>query len=171
LSSSSSNCDSSSPTQRGRRSVSSFQRSPTKSPSSIHQHSTANSSHDDNDLCYYYGSKTSDNLKDNYAIVNDLEILGIRNYSRDELNIDYNSWLSEKDISVLQLDQADRAVLQIADQRDKIQKKTFTKWINQFLVRHNENKLEINELFEDLRDGHNLITLLEVLSQQNLVSL
>ncbi|KAI4552179.1 hypothetical protein MJT46_016830, partial [Ovis ammon polii x Ovis aries] len=33
------------------------------------------------------------------------------------------------------LDPAERAVLRIADERDKVQKKTFTKWINQHLMK------------------------------------
>ncbi|XP_062838455.1 dystonin isoform X17 [Anolis carolinensis] len=59
------------------------------------------------------------------------------------------------------LDPAERAVLRIADERDKVQKKTFTKWINQHLMKVRKH---VNDLYEDLRDGHNLISLLEVLS-------
>ncbi|XP_030626347.1 dystonin [Chanos chanos] len=59
------------------------------------------------------------------------------------------------------LDPAERAVLRIADERDRVQKKTFTKWINQHLLKVRKH---INDLYEDLRDGHNLISLLEVLS-------
>ncbi|XP_039857732.1 dystonin isoform X7 [Simochromis diagramma] len=63
------------------------------------------------------------------------------------------------------LDPAERAVLRIADERDRVQKKTFTKWINQHLVKVRKH---INDLYEDLRDGHNLISLLEVLSGDTL---
>lgn len=65
------------------------------------------------------------------------------------------------------LDPAERAVLRIADERDKVQKKTFTKWINQHLMKVRKH---VNDLYEDLRDGHNLISLLEVLSGDTLVS-
>ncbi|XP_054886084.1 dystonin isoform X2 [Poeciliopsis prolifica] len=63
------------------------------------------------------------------------------------------------------LDPAERAVLRIADERDRVQKKTFTKWINQHLFKVRKH---INDLYEDLRDGHNLISLLEVLSGDTL---
>uniref|UniRef100_A0AAV2JR41 Dystonin n=1 Tax=Knipowitschia caucasica TaxID=637954 RepID=A0AAV2JR41_KNICA len=51
------------------------------------------------------------------------------------------------------------------DERDRVQKKTFTKWINQHLMKVRKH---INDLYEDLRDGHNLISLLEVLSGDTL---
>uniref|UniRef100_A0A4W4F390 Dystonin n=1 Tax=Electrophorus electricus TaxID=8005 RepID=A0A4W4F390_ELEEL len=63
------------------------------------------------------------------------------------------------------LDPAERAVLRIADERDRVQKKTFTKWINQHLFKVRKH---VNDLYEDLRDGHNLISLLEVLSGDTL---
>ncbi|XP_041420652.1 dystonin isoform X17 [Xenopus laevis] len=63
------------------------------------------------------------------------------------------------------LDPAERAVLRIADERDKVQKKTFTKWINQHLMKVRKH---VNDLYEDLRDGHNLISLVEVLSGDTL---
>uniref|UniRef100_A0A8C3QWR2 Calponin-homology (CH) domain-containing protein n=1 Tax=Cyanoderma ruficeps TaxID=181631 RepID=A0A8C3QWR2_9PASS len=47
--------------------------------------------------------------------------------------------------------------------RDRVQKKTFTKWVNKHLI-----KRHVNDLYEDLRDGHNLISLLEVLSGDTL---
>ncbi|CAG4939712.1 unnamed protein product [Colias eurytheme] len=51
------------------------------------------------------------------------------------------------------------------DERDAIQKKTFTKWVNKHLKKVNRH---VNDLFEDLRDGLNLISLLEVLSGEHL---
>ncbi|XP_040284525.1 dystonin isoform X12 [Bufo bufo] len=63
------------------------------------------------------------------------------------------------------LDPAERAVLRIADERDKVQKKTFTKWINQHLMKVRKH---VGDLYEDLRDGHNLISLVEVLSGDTL---
>lgn len=50
------------------------------------------------------------------------------------------------------------------DERQDIQKKTFTKWINGYLAK--SNTPPINELFEDLRDGHKLLALLEVLTNR-----
>ncbi|TKS88878.1 Microtubule-actin cross-linking factor 1 [Collichthys lucidus] len=47
------------------------------------------------------------------------------------------------------------------DERDRVQKKTFTKWVNKHLIKVRKH---ISDLYEDLRDGHNLISLLEVLS-------
>ncbi|XP_054841177.1 plectin isoform X4 [Eublepharis macularius] len=63
------------------------------------------------------------------------------------------------------LDPAERAVLRIADERDRVQKKTFTKWVNKHLIKAQRH---VNDLYEDLRDGHNLISLLEVLSGDTL---
>ncbi|XP_076544876.1 dystonin-like protein short stop isoform X38 [Osmia lignaria lignaria] len=51
------------------------------------------------------------------------------------------------------------------DERDAIQKKTFTKWVNKHLKKASRH---VGDLFEDLRDGHNLISLLEVLSGEHL---
>ncbi|XP_054619674.1 plectin a isoform X4 [Dunckerocampus dactyliophorus] len=68
------------------------------------------------------------------------------------------------------LDPAERAVIRIADERDRVQKKTFTKWVNKHLVKHwkAEAQRHVSDLYEDLRDGHNLISLLEVLSGETL---
>ncbi|XP_049546724.1 dystonin isoform X29 [Anopheles darlingi] len=74
-------------------------------------------------------------------------------------------WAKDKPLSILQLDPADRAVLRIADERDAIQKKTFTKWVNKHLKKASRR---VDDLFEDLRDGHNLLSLLEVLSGEHL---
>ncbi|RXM31482.1 hypothetical protein EOD39_6946 [Acipenser ruthenus] len=52
-----------------------------------------------------------------------------------------------------------------ADERDRVQKKTFTKWVNKHLMKAQRH---ISDLYEDLRDGHNLISLLEVLSGETL---
>uniref|UniRef100_A0A7E4VC58 Calponin-homology (CH) domain-containing protein n=1 Tax=Panagrellus redivivus TaxID=6233 RepID=A0A7E4VC58_PANRE len=51
------------------------------------------------------------------------------------------------------------------DERDTIQKKTFTKWVNKHLSKSGK---KIDDLFEGLRDGFNLITLLEALSGETL---
>uniref|UniRef100_A0A8C8SL44 Spectrin beta chain n=1 Tax=Pelusios castaneus TaxID=367368 RepID=A0A8C8SL44_9SAUR len=49
----------------------------------------------------------------------------------------------------------------IADEREAVQKKTFTKWVNSHLARMT---CRISDLYMDLRDGRMLIKLLEVLS-------
>ncbi|XP_043363133.1 plectin isoform X9 [Dermochelys coriacea] len=51
------------------------------------------------------------------------------------------------------------------DERDRVQKKTFTKWVNKHLIKAQRH---VSDLYEDLRDGHNLISLLEVLSGDTL---
>ncbi|XP_062256095.1 plectin-like isoform X4 [Platichthys flesus] len=59
----------------------------------------------------------------------------------------------------------------IEDERDRVQKKTFTKWVNKHLIKHRrgaESQRHVSDLYEDLRDGHNLISLLEVLSGDTL---
>ncbi|XP_072152789.1 dystrophin, isoforms A/C/F/G/H isoform X2 [Bemisia tabaci] len=48
------------------------------------------------------------------------------------------------------------------DEREDVQKKTFTKWINSQLVKCNHSP--INDLFKDLHDGSRLLALLEVLT-------
>uniref|UniRef100_A0A2I2ZY90 Plectin n=1 Tax=Gorilla gorilla gorilla TaxID=9595 RepID=A0A2I2ZY90_GORGO len=53
----------------------------------------------------------------------------------------------------------------LKDERDRVQKKTFTKWVNKHLIKAQRH---ISDLYEDLRDGHNLISLLEVLSGDSL---
>jgi hypothetical protein len=55
--------------------------------------------------------------------------------------------------------------LLFTDERDAIQKKTFTKWINNHLRKAGGH---VDDLFEDLKDGHNLLTLLELLSNEKL---
>uniref|UniRef100_UPI0037E7B913 plectin a isoform X7 n=1 Tax=Semicossyphus pulcher TaxID=241346 RepID=UPI0037E7B913 len=58
-----------------------------------------------------------------------------------------------------------RAMDHRKDERDRVQKKTFTKWVNKHLMK---SQRHITDLYEDLRDGHNLISLLEVLSGETL---
>ncbi|CAF0722936.1 unnamed protein product [Didymodactylos carnosus] len=78
-----------------------------------------------------------------------------------------DDWLVTKDIGVFSLDPADRKVLKVADQRDAVQKKTFTKWLNGHLSK-TEGNVEITDLFNDLRDGHNLMTLLEIFTSRQI---
>lgn len=54
------------------------------------------------------------------------------------------------------------------DERQDVQKKTFTKWINARLSKGGGPLVE--DLFEDLRDGHKLLALLEILTNQRYVS-
>lgn len=54
----------------------------------------------------------------------------------------------------------------VTDERENVQKKTFQKWVNSHLVRVN---CRIGDLYVDLRDGKNLLKLLEVLSGERLV--
>lgn len=82
--------------------------------------------------------------------------------------IDDEDWILEKPISVFALDPADRRVLKVADQRDAVQKKTFTKWINFHLSKR--EGLHVDDLFLDLRDGRILISLLEIFTNQTIVS-
>uniref|UniRef100_A0A3Q2PWL0 Spectrin beta chain n=1 Tax=Fundulus heteroclitus TaxID=8078 RepID=A0A3Q2PWL0_FUNHE len=49
----------------------------------------------------------------------------------------------------------------LADERDAVQKKTFTKWVNSHLARVS---CRISDLYNDLKDGYMLTRLLEVLS-------
>ncbi|XP_065222375.1 spectrin beta chain isoform X1 [Planococcus citri] len=53
----------------------------------------------------------------------------------------------------------------LADERENVQKKTFQKWVNSHLVRVGTR---IGDLYVDLRDGKNLLKLLEVLSGERL---
>ncbi|XP_054154264.1 spectrin beta chain-like isoform X2 [Oppia nitens] len=53
----------------------------------------------------------------------------------------------------------------LADERESVQKKTFCKWVNSHLVRASGR---ITDLYTDLRDGKNLIKLLEILSGERL---
>ncbi|KAI6072030.1 Spectrin beta chain, brain 1 [Aix galericulata] len=53
----------------------------------------------------------------------------------------------------------------IGDEREAVQKKTFTKWVNSHLARVS---CRITDLYTDLRDGRMLIKLLEVLSGERL---
>ena len=52
-------------------------------------------------------------------------------------------------------------------ERERVQKKTFTKWVNSHLIRVESR---VNELYQDLKDGRKLITLLEILSGEKIVS-
>ncbi|KAL9901308.1 spectrin beta chain, non-erythrocytic 5 kst isoform 1-T1 [Glossina fuscipes fuscipes] len=53
----------------------------------------------------------------------------------------------------------------LQEERLHIQKKTFTKWMNSFLVKA---KMEVEDLFTDLADGIKLLKLLEIISSEKL---
>ena len=54
-------------------------------------------------------------------------------------------------------------------EREETQKKTFSKWVQFQLSRHPSptHKLAVTDLYYDLRDGHNLLDLLEVIIAPN----
>lgn len=54
-----------------------------------------------------------------------------------------------------------------ADERQDVQKKTFTKWINSHLSKGNVPL--IDDLYYDLRDGNRLLALLEMLTNKKYV--
>ncbi|EYB85858.1 hypothetical protein Y032_0289g1498 [Ancylostoma ceylanicum] len=74
-------------------------------------------------------------------------------------------WLLQQPLEKRKLDLSDRQVAMLADERDGIQKKTFTKWVNKHLAKAG---CKVDDLFVDLRDGFSLITLLEVLTGERL---
>ncbi|XP_043282558.1 spectrin beta chain, non-erythrocytic 5 isoform X2 [Venturia canescens] len=53
----------------------------------------------------------------------------------------------------------------LQEERLHIQKKTFTKWINSFLLKA---RMEVEDLFTDLADGKKLLKLLEIISGERL---
>ena len=80
------------------------------------------------------------------------------------MDIDWHGldeWTEGKPLRILQMDPYDRVVLRIAEERDAVQKRTFTKWVNASLEKAGRHVID---LYQDFRDGCNLIVLLEVLS-------
>ncbi|KAI6216888.1 Spectrin beta chain, erythrocytic [Aphelenchoides fujianensis] len=57
----------------------------------------------------------------------------------------------------------------VSDEHEKIQKKTFTKWINFHLESHTSSG-HVSNLYTDLRDGVFLCHLVEVLTGDALVT-
>ncbi|XP_043236847.1 spectrin beta chain, non-erythrocytic 2-like isoform X8 [Amphibalanus amphitrite] len=53
----------------------------------------------------------------------------------------------------------------LQEERLHIQKKTFTKWINSFLIK---TRMEVEDIFTDLADGRKLLRLLEIISGEKL---
>ncbi|XP_060647975.1 dystrophin, isoforms A/C/F/G/H isoform X12 [Drosophila nasuta] len=86
---------------------------------------------------------------------------------------DYDSVRSDEDFlyvvqgaSTPPLMNYDEFMVKTMDERQHIQKKTFTKWINSHLS--NTQCSPVNDLFLDLRDGHRLLALLSTLTQTQL---
>jgi len=63
------------------------------------------------------------------------------------------------------------SILSISDEHEKIQKKTFTKWVQSHLRKATGQVPKLEDLYVDLRDGRVLLKLLEVISGENPVSL
>ncbi|KAJ7990853.1 hypothetical protein DPEC_G00291220 [Dallia pectoralis] len=74
-------------------------------------------------------------------------------------------WLSYSTSNICLNSVLDGRFRQLQDEREAVQKKTFTKWVNSILSRVN---CRISDLYLDLRDGRMLIKLLEVLSGEKL---
>ncbi|KAI1895207.1 hypothetical protein AGOR_G00103930 [Albula goreensis] len=74
-------------------------------------------------------------------------------------------WLSYSASNICFNSILDGRFRQLQDEREAVQKKTFTKWVNSILSRVS---CRISDLYLDLRDGRMLIKLLEVLSGERL---
>ncbi|XP_075568377.1 spectrin beta chain, erythrocytic isoform X2 [Pelecanus crispus] len=92
---------------------------------------------------------------------NDYEQLELQQqYSRINVRWDASDDELDNDNSSARLFERSR-IKALADEREAVQKKTFTKWVNSHLARVT---CRISDLYMDLRDGRMLIKLLEVLS-------
>ncbi|XP_050831246.1 spectrin beta chain, erythrocytic isoform X2 [Serinus canaria] len=92
---------------------------------------------------------------------NDYEQLELQQqYSRFSVRWDASDDELDNDNSSARLFERSR-IKALADEREAVQKKTFTKWVNSHLARVT---CRISDLYMDLRDGRVLIKLLEVLS-------
>ncbi|NXX45821.1 SPTB1 protein, partial [Tricholaema leucomelas] len=92
---------------------------------------------------------------------NDYEQLELQQpYSRTNMRWDASDDELDNDNSSARLFERSR-IKALADEREAVQKKTFTKWVNSHLARVT---CRISDLYMDLRDGRVLIKLLEVLS-------
>ncbi|XP_008555407.1 muscle-specific protein 300 kDa isoform X6 [Microplitis demolitor] len=61
----------------------------------------------------------------------------------------------------------DAHIVEIKDEQERVQKKTFVNWINSYLSKR-VPPLRVDDLIEDLKDGTRLLALLEVLSGEKL---
>ncbi|NXH18808.1 SPTB1 protein, partial [Bucco capensis] len=96
---------------------------------------------------------------------NDYEQLELQQqYSRVNIRWDASDDELDNDNSSARLFERSR-IKALADEREAVQKKTFTKWVNSHLV---HVTCRISDLYMDLRDGRVLIKLLEVVSREHL---
>ncbi|CAL8329545.1 unnamed protein product [Merluccius merluccius] len=96
------------------------------------------------------------------TVAGELEHMELQ-YSSDAVN---NRWEDEWDNENSSARLFERSRIKaLADEREAVQKKTFTKWVNSHLSRVS---CRITDLYLDLRDGRSLIKLLEVLSGERL---
>lgn len=70
-------------------------------------------------------------------------------------------YIDEKELEYLQ------TIQQLADEQERVQKKTFVNWINAYLAQRIP-PMRVNNLIEDMKDGTRLIALLEVISGEKL---
>nr|XP_033794883.1 spectrin beta chain, non-erythrocytic 1 isoform X1 [Geotrypetes seraphini]XP_033794884.1 spectrin beta chain, non-erythrocytic 1 isoform X1 [Geotrypetes seraphini] len=96
------------------------------------------------------------------AIATDYDNIDIQQQYSDVNNRWDDEWDNEN--SSARLFERSR-IKALADEREAVQKKTFTKWVNSHLSRVS---CRITDLYTDLRDGRMLIKLLEVLSGERL---
>ncbi|CAH8653212.1 unnamed protein product [Heterobilharzia americana] len=86
---------------------------------------------------------------------------------RGKTNPDHLSYLKDKLYRILVIDYfSSRTVILVTEysnERDAIQKKAFTNWVNQHLVKRN---CWVQDLFLDLRNGYLLVRLLECLTNE-----
>ncbi|EMP24450.1 Spectrin beta chain, brain 3 [Chelonia mydas] len=100
-------------------------------------------------------------MADGAAELDNMEIQSQNNNTRWE-NTDNQVW--EDTAATAKLFECSR-IKALADEREAVQKKTFTKWVNSHLARVS---CRISDLYADLRDGYMLTKLLEVLSGEQL---
>ncbi|PSN40703.1 hypothetical protein C0J52_13751 [Blattella germanica] len=89
----------------------------------------------------------------------------LRNKSTQEQNgmsVTHYEGMTQRE-DVLKFEQGRIRALQ--EERLAIQKKTFTKWMNSFLLKA---RMEVEDLFTDLADGKKLLKLLEIISGEKL---
>ncbi|XP_029690639.1 spectrin beta chain, non-erythrocytic 1-like isoform X3 [Takifugu rubripes] len=98
------------------------------------------------------------------SVASEFEHMDIQQQFNDGVNNrwDTDDWDNEN--SSARLFERSR-IKALADEREAVQKKTFTKWVNSHLSRVS---CRITDLYMDLRDGRMLIKLLEVLSGEKL---
>jgi len=84
-------------------------------------------------------------------------------YRRSLTQYDYQPKVMTQREDVIKFEQGRIRALQ--EERLAIQKKTFTKWMNSFLLKA---RMEVEDLFTDLADGKKLLKLLEIISGEKL---